>query len=259
MIKEMQDKASRNTVHPMNQFAVSSPIPSNSVLVSMKLQLLQTRCYERGKKKKFKWLIANTLHGSYYHAAVQVGKREEERSFTMTLTAVDVILSVSSGSRDSEPLLKWYWKYTQCFSSQELQFQSMEGLLVLRTYFHHLCVLGGRKKRQMSSPTTPCLFLVSLLVLLPPEQQKWGENPAMPNGAVWLSTPYTSLIWYHGGHSAPSASITSTYRYKKIEKQNFQYSFFNLLFMPWYKNKHYHFTCKANLSEKTFGPFQHEP
>lgn len=52
MIKEMQNKASTNTVHLMNQLAASSPTPSKTVLISMKLHLLQTRCYERGKRKK---------------------------------------------------------------------------------------------------------------------------------------------------------------------------------------------------------------
>lgn len=245
MIKEMQNKASTNTVHLMNQLAASSPTPSKTVLISMKLHLLQTRCYERGKRKKkiqkadckyFAWQLL-----SCHWEVAKVEEREEERSFTVTtLIAVDVILSVSSGSRDSEPVLKWYWKCTQCFSSQELQFQNMEGLLILRTYFHHLCVLEWRKKRRMSSPTTPCLFLVSLLVLLPPEQQRWEKNPATQNWALWLSTLYASLIRYHDGHSAPSTSITSTYRYIKTEKQNFQNSFFDLLLMPRYKNKHYH-------------------
>lgn len=168
MIKEMQNKASTNTVHLMNQLAASSPTPSKTVLIPMKLHLLPTRCYERGKRKKkiqkadckyFAWQLL-----SCHWEVVKVEEREEERSFTVTtLIAVDVILSVSSGSRDSEPVLKWYWKCTQCFSSPELQVQHMEGLLVLRTYFHHLCVLEWRKKRQDVFPYhtlfIPCLFV----------------------------------------------------------------------------------------------------
>lgn len=104
--------------------------------------------------------------------AVKVEEKEAGKSFRVTpLIAVDVILSVSWESRGSEPLLKWYGKCAQC----TLHRNCSSKISRICYYLQHLCVLGWRKKRRMSSSTTPHLFLISLLVFPPTQWKVRGE------------------------------------------------------------------------------------
>jgi len=77
-----------------------------------------------------------------------------------------------------------------------------------------------KKKRQMSLPTTPCLFLVSV-GFAPTRAAKVTGEPT--NTELSSSSQHTVHIidlvsWWH---SALSTSTTSMNRYKMTEKQHF--------------------------------------
>lgn len=127
----------------MTQFYTWSQTPLNSVLITMTPQHLQTSCYERGKTHKNQTVYCKYFAWQLLSCCWEVVKFEErggEIIYNDNTYCCGRHFFCKFWEQSQEPLLKWYQKCIQYFSSQQVQFQKTEGLQVFRTHFHHLCV-----------------------------------------------------------------------------------------------------------------------